>query len=280
MDGLRNTLLILFLVNACYSSANFDAKHLEVALRMIGHQVLLKSGDSTSRVLPILKNEYQFEISFEKEFAFNPDELASTINKIVQESKIAEDYIVEVKSCTNKQTVYSYEVNSELKDGMIPCRLRDQPQGCYKILFTVLKRAEFGVGRSKVQKSSWKIIMGLIGFGVIVFAVLFIRKLKRKKQDFVSIGQYNFNEKSMELYFKKDVIELTEKEGQLLCLFFENKNETLTRDMILNAVWDDEGDYIGRTLDVYVSKLRKKLDKDDQLKIINVRGVGYKLLIN
>jgi DNA-binding response OmpR family regulator len=63
-------------------------------------------------------------------------------------------------------------------------------------------------------------------------------------------------------------------------LLHSSANSTLERECILRAVWGDEGDYVGRTLDVFISKLRKKLDADSSLKIVNVRGVGYKLILN
>jgi DNA-binding response OmpR family regulator len=52
------------------------------------------------------------------------------------------------------------------------------------------------------------------------------------------------------------------------------------RDEILNKVWGDDGDYVGRTLDVFISKLRKKLEADACVKIVNIRGVGYKLVVD
>jgi len=55
-------------------------------------------------------------------------------------------------------------------------------------------------------------------------------------------------------------------------------NTTVEREVILNIVWGDEGDYVGRTLDVFISKLRKKLEVDSSIKIVNIRGVGYKLV--
>lgn len=74
--------------------------------------------------------------------------------------------------------------------------------------------------------------------------------------------------------------ELTSKESDLLLLLHNSVNNTVERDVILNAVWEDEGDYIGRTLDVFISKLRKKLMADSKIRILNVRGVGYKLIVN
>ncbi len=57
-------------------------------------------------------------------------------------------------------------------------------------------------------------------------------------------------------------------------------NNALEREVILQQVWGDEGDYVGRTLDVFISKLRKKLEADTSVKIVNIRGVGYKLLVD
>lgn len=62
-------------------------------------------------------------------------------------------------------------------------------------------------------------------------------------------------------------------------MLFLHLNETLERELLLNAIWSDEGSYIGRTLDVYISKLRKKLECDEKIKILNVRGIGYRLVI-
>ena len=71
---------------------------------------------------------------------------------------------------------------------------------------------------------------------------------------------------------------LTQKEADLLRLLNSSKNTPLKRETILKKVWGDDGDYIGRTLDVFISKLRKKLEAEDKVKIINIRGIGYKLI--
>ena len=65
---------------------------------------------------------------------------------------------------------------------------------------------------------------------------------------------------------KAQSIELSSKETDLLFLLFSNENTTLEREHILNVVWGDEGDYVGRTLDGFISKLRKKLEADASVK--------------
>ena len=71
--------------------------------------------------------------------------------------------------------------------------------------------------------------------------------------------------------------QLTLKEAELLQLFFENKNTVLKREDILNQIWKDDNYFIGRSLDVFISRLRKYLKSDDRIRIINIHGVGFKL---
>ena len=73
---------------------------------------------------------------------------------------------------------------------------------------------------------------------------------------------------------------LTTKENELLRLFFERKNSVLERDIALNKVWNNDSYFTARSMDVFISKLRKYLKSDDRISIINVHGVGYKLVEN
>ena len=106
------------------------------------------------------------------------------------------------------------------------------------------------------------------------------KKSPQLDTDLIQIGQYAFDQKRMSLKLKTKSIELSSKESELLFLLFSNENKTLEREHILNVVWGDEGNYVGRTLDVFISKLRKKLEEDPSIKIINVRGIGYRFVIN
>lgn len=96
----------------------------------------------------------------------------------------------------------------------------------------------------------------------------------------ISLGEYHFDKRNTELLIEQQRIELTSKEADLLLLLYNAANTTVERDVILNMVWGDEGDYVGRTLDVFISKLRKKLEFDSKVKIVNIRGVGYKLVMD
>ena len=76
-----------------------------------------------------------------------------------------------------------------------------------------------------------------------------------------------------------EVISLTDKEGKVLELLHKNFGELIPRETLMQEVWINEGVITGRSLDMFVSKLRKKLSRDPELRITNIHGKGYKLEI-
>jgi preprotein translocase subunit YajC len=259
-------------------------KHTEVVVRNIGHQILLYAGDSTSIVKPIFNKGNKFRLQFETEFSFQPEDLVRIIDSLVQNSLTQKHYLVEVESCNSSETIYSYEVGGdfpitemEANDSsssfvLVPCKTREQPKDCYDIIIDFIDSN----GEEEISNLLLVILLTLIP--IIIF-VVFIKKKKHTKEHQINIGKYTFDSKNMKLVFNATTFELTSKENELLVLLFESANETVSREVILNKVWEDDGDYIGRTLDVYISKLRKKLELDPSIKLINVRGVGYKLIV-
>ncbi len=121
-------------------------------------------------------------------------------------------------------------------------------------------------------------------FGDVSLMVSFFLWKRRNKStgdpNLIPLGEYHFDKRNTELLIEHQRIELTGKEADLLLLLYNAVNTTVEREVILNMVWGDEGDYVGRTLDVFISKLRKKLKADSSVKIVNIRGVGYKLVMD
>ncbi|EAR00014.1 DNA-binding response regulator RprY [Maribacter sp. HTCC2170] len=259
---------------------------------MIGHQVLLSSGDSISRILPIKKEDDRYRIQFESEFEFFPDELVNTINQVVKETSLSTSYIVEVEKCETGEVVYGYEMNDLEQTDIIPCKLRVQPKSCFSLLFTLMGTSEpkeslhdvtQGLSNGsppKAGKVTYSIISILLIF--MLGAFVFLRWRRRNTivdSNLISLGEYQFDKRNTELLFENQRTELTGKEADLLLLLYNAVNTSVEREVILNKVWGDEGDYVGRTLDVFISKLRKKFEADPKVKIVNIRGVGYKLVI-
>ena len=96
--------------------------------------------------------------------------------------------------------------------------------------------------------------------------------------DDVQIGKFVFNPKMQLLKFGDDSVHLTTKEADLLKLLCKNQDEILERNHALKAIWGDDNYFNGRSMDVYIAKLRKYLKGDPSVKIINVHGRGFKLL--
>ncbi len=95
----------------------------------------------------------------------------------------------------------------------------------------------------------------------------------------VSIGKFLFNPQQQVLSTNKEQIKLTSKETKLLSIFANNLNELVERNLILKTVWQDDSYFNARSMDVYISKLRKYLSTDPSIKIVNVHGEGYKLIV-
>lgn len=95
----------------------------------------------------------------------------------------------------------------------------------------------------------------------------------------VAIGNLLFFRESQQLVAGSTIILLTAKEAKLLHVFASAQQEMIDRDQLMKLVWEDEGVIVGRSLDMFVSKLRKKLQADPRVSILNVHGKGYKLVI-
>lgn len=96
-----------------------------------------------------------------------------------------------------------------------------------------------------------------------------------------TIGKFHFDVRRAELKLgDKKKISLTTKEAELLSMLCANINAVVEREQILNAIWNSNSIYTARSMDVYISKLRKYLSADPSISIANVHGKGYKLLVD
>lgn len=104
------------------------------------------------------------------------------------------------------------------------------------------------------------------------------REVQQTATKIIKIGNYQFNitKQSLTIYNKET--QLTHRETQLLSLLFNKKNEVVERTIILNKLWGNDDFFTARSMDVFISRLRKKLQNDKNVQIINSRGFGYKLI--
>ena len=101
---------------------------------------------------------------------------------------------------------------------------------------------------------------------------------KTKERTSYKLGSFTFDTQKQVLSRGEDSIKLTTKECELLALLCANVNEVLQRDFALKTIWVDDNYFNARSMDVYITKLRKHLKGDDSVEILNVHGKGYKLV--
>ena len=279
---LFGSILLMFISIICVAlrmedSDNFDISRREVLLRQIGHELLLQSGDSTSRVLPIAKTaENEYRIRFENELTFKSDSLVNTTRRLLARDPLAGDYVVNVLNCGNSSVAYGYAISKNKKDDIVACIGRKQPKACYMI------NVKFKPTGLNTAKNGY--LLGSLSFLAFV-GFLFLRSgkpetaLPEEGQDtgMITLGAVLFDAKNRKLIMNEKTIELTGTETRVLLILALSPNDTIERSRLQKEIWEDKGVIVGRSLDMFISKLRKKLELDPNIKIVVTRGKGYKL---
>ncbi|AYN01351.1 winged helix family transcriptional regulator [Chryseobacterium sp. 3008163] len=276
-------LSLIFVVCAAFSTEDnddFNFAKREVLLRRIGHELLLQSGDHTSRVLPVKKiSENEYQISFENEITFQPDSLVNLTKRVLAKDPVASDYIVNVLNCGNSSVAYGYSVSKNKKDDIIACIGRKQPKACYTIN---IKFKSTGINTTK----SVYLLGGLSFLAFIGFVFLRSKSVKPQKvlpeslqTDLFTLGSVLFDSKNRKLIVDEKTLDLTATESRVLLIFASSPNEIIERSRLQKEIWEDDGVIVGRSLDMFISKLRKKLEIEPNIKIVVIRGKGYRLEI-
>lgn len=105
------------------------------------------------------------------------------------------------------------------------------------------------------------------------------QKKSKPEKTIYEIGKYQFDTKNFILFNDEEKIGLTQREAELLKLFLDNKNSVLKREQILTALWGTDDYFMGRSLDVFISRLRKILANEKGISIENLHGIGFRFVI-
>ncbi|WP_377113124.1 helix-turn-helix domain-containing protein [Mucilaginibacter litoreus] len=254
-----------------------------IVMRTIGHKILLSSGDSSSRVLPVYQtNDGQYHIRFESTFKFSPDSVVSIIRQNIEKNHLPADYIVNVVECQSNQVIFGFAILKTEQTNLVPCKGRKQPKAYYSVNIA-FRDTMFNALNTKYVVATGG---GLIAF-MLIFSGLRIT-IKGKKSlisventlaatpKVVTIWRYKFHTDDQYLECKEEKVELSDKEAKLLNILATKQNELVERG-VLQKVWEDEGVIVARSLDMFISKLRKKLESDPTVRVVNIHGKGYKL---
>ncbi|MEO8771504.1 MAG: response regulator transcription factor [Ferruginibacter sp.] len=110
---------------------------------------------------------------------------------------------------------------------------------------------------------------------------IFINRSQKKdpaQNQLYKVSNYYFDPANFSLKNEHEEINLTQREAELLKFFLDNKNQVLKREQILNSLWGQDDYFLGRSMDVFVSRLRKIFSKDDKVKIENLHSIGFKFV--
>ncbi len=277
------------------------SERINLALRRTTHLLLTLAGDSTSKIAPVKQtNDNSYLVRLE--YPFNYDSLPTFLQSSFDFYDIKEKYDVAVRNCSHAELVLGYSSADFQQNQTIPCGGRTREEGCLNFSVTFRGPSVFLLNDKKMGISPyfWLCLGGLLTLAIGSMAYFFYPFSKQKQstsqdisQDILSltpthepkkaaethlihVGKTVFDTRKQTLLIDTIEQKLTFQEAQLLQLFCEYKNELLERDFILKTVWGDDGVLITRSVDVFVSRLRKLLKADETVKIVNVHNRGYR----
>ena len=194
---------------------------------------------------------------------------------------LPDEYTADVLTCSNNEIVYSFLSSGIDSNMIVPCLGRTLPKNCYYIAIS------FASSNQEVSLGPY-VWTGAVAV-LLLCAYLFYNYGRRKHnvstatsntstaKNSVQLGEFSFVIEHRYLEYKGEKIVLTDKESKLLYILASAPNETIDREKFQKEVWENEGVIVTRSLDVFISRLRKKLERDSSIKLINVHGKGYRL---
>ena len=182
----------------------------------------------------------------------------------------------------NKYDIAVLDVMMPKKDGFTLAQDIRQANADLPIIFLTAKTLKEDILEGfKIGADDY--ITKPFSMGELVFRVEAIlrrvRGKKTKESTLYHIGKFVFDTQKQLLTIGDQQTKLTTKENELLALLCSHANEILQRDFALKTIWIDDNYFNARSMDVYITKLRKHLKDDDQIEIINIHGKGYKLIV-
>ncbi|MET7254314.1 winged helix-turn-helix domain-containing protein [Dyadobacter fermentans] len=283
----RGFLLVACVCAAGSVMANSDAvrfsENVNLSLRRTVDLLLRTNGDSLSQIPPVKQIDAN-TFSVQMAHMFDYDKLPETLQRSFDSYHIDRPYSVAVLNCETGEVSLGYQFFDLNQPGGVPCRGRSREAGCYTLQVRFTPEA----AKPQAAGNNWLLITvggTLAGLGFIAWT----RSRHKKRPETepqealhsrIAFGNSWLDTANQALYNSQSTQTLTFREAKLLALFVRNINQVLERDAILKSVWEDEGVTVGRSVDVFVSRLRKMLAADPQIKITAIHGVGYKMEVH
>ncbi|MEO0005991.1 MAG: Transcriptional regulatory protein rprY [Bacteroidota bacterium] len=247
-----------------FSGSQPDADQINLALRKAADRMLRASGDSTSRI-PAFERLQGNVWTVRIESGFSYKDWPSALQSSLDQHGIRNSYRVSVRRCLDNFIDLGYQ-QADLADSLpVPCSGREYPDGCHYL--------EVAFQENNTFPGACALILILLA----LLAALTPVRVRASDTRWMQLGNSRLDYAGQILMCGGKSQSLTFREAKLLQLFAENPDQLMEREFIINRIWADEGVLVGRSLDVFVSRLRKKLADDPTVAIVAVHGIGYKL---
>jgi DNA-binding winged helix-turn-helix (wHTH) protein len=259
-----------------------SAATINLALRSVSDKLLTSEGRFTQRIRPVKQLSLStYRVQLDAPISYN-----------ILDSLVKTEFRSHAILAPFELAVYDHRFDSLLfgnlyadgirSEGRPVCLGREQIR--VPMDFTA-KFYEHTTGGATTADAWWGVLLnGLVIAGVAYSLMLTNRKEEKPAvtdaSQVYALGSLAYDFTNQQITSKAGVVELTYKEAKLLKLFCINQNQVISRDAIQKAIWEDEGYFVGRSMDVFISRLRKLLREDPAVSIVTIHGVGYKLSVS
>ena len=258
------------------------AEKVNLALRRTAHGLLIANGDSLS-VIPAVQQSDHNTFTIRLNQSFDYSKLPQLLAESLDLHQVNRAYDVTIENCATGELQLGYNFSDLNSEAGVPCLNREQTPGCYNLKLRFSPETQ----QATTGNSWWMLPVGSL---IAALGYLFWKK-SEQEETAAPLSEIPVEKPGRKVQFGNSVLDLTNlvlicgtekskltyREAKLLNLFAEHKNLVLERDFILKSVWEDEGIIVGRSVDVFVSRLRKMLHNDLQVKISAVHGIGYRM---
>lgn len=255
---------------------------VNLALRQVADQLYDLCDNHTARIEAVEQLESNVFSILVEEFV-DYESLPALIDRALTDFNLPKKYEVALKNCEDDKIELGYTYIA-LTRNEVACQGRIYDLNCSKIQLTFYK--------PKSEGSLFNYFLITILLGGVIGLLLYKFSLSNKVDNtdevenqssepiddkMIVIGKFRFDHDNQSLTTPEEVTSLTFRESKLLHYLATHPNQVLSRDEIQSNVWEDEGVIVGRSLDVFISRLRKILKTDESVQIKSIHGVGYRL---
>jgi len=259
------------------SIEDLDPEKINLALRRTADGLLRLAGDTSSQIAAVEQaGKLIWRIRLEQPFRY--EQLPMLLQNALDMYDIHQTYQVAIKRCEDERIDLGYHQFDFLKNKTVPCSGRAQSETCHFIEISFLKNAN--ASSLWLAKSGFLLLILASVFGFWFFykrKIAAAGSISNPESDWLHVGNSKLDVSGQLLFYGGFRQTLTFRETKLLRLFASSPDQLLEREFILSQVWADEGVLVGRSIDVFVSRLRKKIAADPSIAIVAIHGIGYRL---